>query len=445
MEKIKNLKNKINFENIFIVYIILQPIIDIITSLCVRHLSEQLTLGIFVRAFFMVCLIIYTLFKANKKDKWKILIYYSLIFIYCIAFLVNSYLKFGFSLIFTQIKGLIKTFYFPIILASLLILLKEKKYTSKIKYLNISLAIYVLTIVVCKIFSVGYATYPLKGNSGTIGLFYAGNEISATIAMLSPLCFGLFISQKFNIFNAILCVLSVFAMLEIGTKVAFISIIVLLIISLIFSIINLFKNDTKQFCKQFATLVIIVTLTFLFLGYTSGGKNVGIKPISFVKEEVPHRSDDYYTVRPVEPAKTDVLSGRSKFLANNIKKYNSGTILDKSVGLGYTAESKNVVKERKLVEIDYCDILFCHGVIGTIIYAIPLIAVIYISIKKFFTNFVINITNQKLLLIIYAILIGFGIALMAGHVFTAPAVSMFLVLVILELFIMLYERDKNNE
>jgi len=93
-------------------------------------------------------------FKVDKKNKWKILIYYSLIAIYCIAFVVNSYAKYGFSLIFTQIKGLIKTFYFPIILASFLILFKEKKYSSKSKYLNISLAIYVLTIVICKIFSV---------------------------------------------------------------------------------------------------------------------------------------------------------------------------------------------------------------------------------------------------------------------------------------------------
>jgi len=150
----KKILSKINFNSILILYIILQPIIDIITSLCVRNISETLTFGIFIRTFFLIYLTIYTFFKVDKKNKWKILIYYSLIAIYCIAFVVNSYAKYGFSLIFTQIKGLIKTFYFPIILASFLILFKEKKYSSKSKYLNISLAIYVLTIVICKIFSV---------------------------------------------------------------------------------------------------------------------------------------------------------------------------------------------------------------------------------------------------------------------------------------------------
>ena len=41
--------NKINFQNIFIVYILLQPIIDIITSLCIRNISETLSLGIVIR------------------------------------------------------------------------------------------------------------------------------------------------------------------------------------------------------------------------------------------------------------------------------------------------------------------------------------------------------------------------------------------------------------
>lgn len=153
-QKIKEFISKLNFDNIFILYIILQPIIDLITSLCVRNISEELTLGIFVRAGFMVYITIYTIFKVDKKSKLQILIYYSCIAIYCIGFIINSYTKYGLSMIISQVKGLVKTFYFPIILANLLILYKGKKYSTKQKYLNISLAIYVLTIVICKIFSV---------------------------------------------------------------------------------------------------------------------------------------------------------------------------------------------------------------------------------------------------------------------------------------------------
>ena len=64
--------NKINFQNIFIVYILLQPIIDIITSLCIRNISETLSLGIVIRVFFMLFVMIYSIIKVPKKDKIKL-------------------------------------------------------------------------------------------------------------------------------------------------------------------------------------------------------------------------------------------------------------------------------------------------------------------------------------------------------------------------------------
>ena len=450
-EKIKKITSKINFENILIIYIILQPIIDIITSLCVRNISESLTFGIFIRTIFMVYLMIYTFFKVDKKSKWQILIYYSLIAIYCISFIINSYTKYGFSLIFTQIKGLVKTFYFPIILASLLILFKNKKYLSKHKYLNISLAIYVLTIVICKIFSVGYPTYPLKANVGTIGLFYAGNETSAIVALLSPVCFGTFISQKFNIFNAILCALTIFAMLEIGTKVACISTIILLILAIIISTIKLIKKEQKGFYKQFISLVLIGLLTFLFIGNTCGGKNLKIEPIFFNEKINSSQNNDNKKNETSKDDKTTantttLLSGRNKFFKNTLKKYNSSSIIDKTVGIGYISPKKNILQESKLIEIDYFDIFFCHGILGTLIYIIPLIILMFVSLKRFFIKFIANIKNYTLIFMIYSILIGFGIALTAGHVFTAPAVSMVLILTILEMVSLLkHEKDLKNE
>ena len=114
--------------------------------------------------------------------------------------------------------------------------------------------------------------------------------------------------------------------------------------------------------------------------------------------------------------------------------------------MGYISPKKNIVQERKLVEIDYFDIFFCHGILGTLIYLVPLATLIFISLKRFFTRFIINIKNYTLIFMIYSILIGFGIALTAGHVFTAPAVSMVLILTILEMYSLLkHEKDLKNE
>ncbi len=445
MEKIKSLKNKINFENIFIVYIILQPIIDIITSLCVRNISEELTFGIFIRAIFILYIVIYSIFKVNKKDKWKLLLYYASIGLYCIAFLANSYAKYGMAMIFTQIKGLIKTFYFPIILASLLMLFKEQKYLSKQKYLNIALWIYVLTIVICKIFSIGYPTYPFKANTGTIGLFYAGNEISAIIAIIAPICFSSFISQKFSILKAILCALTVFALLEVGTKVAFVSTIGLVLLSLIISFIKFITKGVKNFYKQFITILLITILTFLFVGNTSAGRNVGITPLFFNKKTI-SSNEKTHKENSDKKSQTTLLSGRNNFFKTTSKRYNQSSITDKLIGIGYIYPKKGVVQESKLIEIDYFDVFFCHGILGTLVYIAPLAILIFILLKKFFSNFIVNTKDNVLIFMIYSVLIGFGIALTAGHVFTAPAVSMFLILIILEIFtILYYEKDLKNE
>lgn len=427
--------NKIIFQNIFIVYILLQPIIDIITSLCVRNISETLSLGIVVRVLFMLFLMIYSIIKTQKKDRVKLIIYYSCVALYGIAYLVNSYLKYNFSMIFTQIKGIIKVFYFPIILVSLYEIYKEKNFTSFEKYLNISLIVYISTIIICRIFSVGYPTYPNNDKFGSIGLFYAGNETSAILAMLAPICFWKLINENFNIINIIVCVATIFAMLEIGTKVSALSIFVLLGLSFVLAGIKMFTKGRKTIYKQFIAISLMIILSFSFVAYTPAGKNTGIgitwgksssaSPITQPKPSKPKS----------EETQTELLSGRNNYLKNTFKKYNESSILTKLTGTGYISYSeKKGMHESKLVEIDYFDIFFCHGILGTLIYIVPLILIAISLFKKLFSNFVVNIKNNYTIFELYGILIGCGIALLAGHVFTAPAVSIFLAINILELF-----------
>lgn len=427
--------NKINFQNIFIVYILLQPIIDIITSLCVRNISETLSLGIVVRVLFMLFLMIYSIIKTQKKDRVKLIIYYSCVALYGIAYLVNSYLKYNFSMIFTQIKGIIKVFYFPIILVSLYEIYKEKNFTSFEKYLNISLIVYISTIIICRIFSVGYPTYPNNDKFGSIGLFYAGNETSAILAMLAPICFWKLINEKFNIINIIVCVATIFAMLEIGTKVSALSIFVLLGLSFVLAGIKMFTKGRKTIYKQFIAISLMIILFFSFVAYTPAGKNTGIG-ISWGKSSSASPITQPKPSKPKsEETQTELLSGRNNYLKNTLKKYNESSILTKLTGTGYISYSaKKGMHESKLVEIDYFDIFFCHGILGTLIYIVPLILIAISLFTKLFSGFIVNIKNNYIIFTLYAILIGCGIALLAGHVFTAPAVSIFLAINILELF-----------
>lgn len=223
----------------------------------------------------------------------------------------------------------------------------------------------------------------------------------------------------------------------------------LIILALIISVIKLIKRDSRGFYKQFITLMLIGLLTFLFVGNTSVGKNLNIKPILSNTKNAPAEiieEKEDSKKEETSPDPTVLLSGRNNYFKKTLSKYEQSSIIDKIFGIGYISQKGDTVKESKLVEIDYFDIFFCHGILGTLIYILPLAVVILVSIKKFFTKFINNVKNNMLIFTLYSIAIGFGIALMAGHVFTAPAVSMFLILSILEMLsILKFEKDLKNE
>ena len=97
---------------------------------------------------------------------------------------------------------------------------------------------------------------------------------------------------------------------------------------------------------------------------------------------------------------TVLLSGRNDFFKKTYKRYSQSSVIDKTVGLGYISHKKGILQESKLVEIDYFDVFFCHGILGTLIYIIPLAIFIIISIKRFFIKFKNNIKNYTLIFII---------------------------------------------
>lgn len=443
---IKEIFSKINFENILMLFIIIQPIVDILTSLSIEYVSEKLTIGIFIRTIFMGYVVIYSIIMA-KENRKKILIYYGLIAIYFLATLLKYYFKFGTTMILIQIKGFIKTFYFPIILSSLLVIYKNKKYETKQGYMKLAMYIFVLSIVFCKLLNLGFPTYPWGEKVGTKGLFYAGNEIGGVLSILAPFVFLIFIFDKFNIENILLCIFSIFAMLELGTKVATLSICLLCIISFALCILLIFRKNGKKYIKKSITLFLICVFFIVALPKTSGGENLNIKSfISFKKSElkqenvVTEEPIDNTTIKQIKEQEIEKfnkelvsISGREVFYKDRLNEYKDSTVLSKLFGLGYVSSLNGEIVESKLVEIDYIDIAFNHGIIGFLIIIIPLLVVIVDSIKEFFSNFKNNILDFKLILILYSVLIGFGISMIAGHVITAPAVSIFLNLSLMEM------------
>lgn len=431
MEK---LKEKLTIPNIIILFILLQPIIDIITGLSIQYANATITFGIVIRTIFMVFLVILGLIKADKKYRIGMYIYYGLLSIYMLGFLTNAYMQNGTALLFIQIKGLIKNFYLPIIFVALIPIFKEYKISINSKVLTTTLMIYVVTIFICNICGIGFLTYKAGDKAGTVGLFYSANEIGAILCLLSPFLVVDLLKEKLSWIKGISFVLFVYAVLQLGTKVPYFGLIILILTLVFACIINGKTQKMKQLYKKAGLLFASLVVIYLLTGLTPVGENltkiygdvfvVTKEDFQFGNKQEPSKMTEF---KNFEELKAASVSGRNDFLKINKEKFKNGNAMTKLLGIGFVEKQDSKLEELKLTEMDYYDILFCNGIIGTVLFAIPILVFI-ITIMRY------TILNRRKIKIepIYSIVMAAVVALLAGHVLVSPAVSIYVVIILLK-------------
>ena len=136
---------------------------------------------------------------------------------------------------------------------------------------------------------------------------------------------------------------------------------------------------------------------------------------------------------------TATVSGRNEYLQENKEKFINGSIKNKLIGIGFIENKDGEVKQLKLTEMDYFDLLFCNGIVGMLIFAFPIIVIgsliIYKLVKK---ERKIGIEE------VYSVSMAAIIAFLAGHVLVAPAVSIYIVIIVLRYYFE-NEEDKTLE
>ena len=442
MEKIKK---KINIQNLFVIFIIMQPIIDMITSILVRHVSETFTLGIIIRALFMVIVAIYALIISDKKYRIGSLIYYVILGIYMLAFVFVMYKENSTNMIFTQIKGVVKAFYLPVILISLYPIFKKHKIHLSDDVFIYTLLGYTGIMLIARIFNIAYPTYSIGLNIGTVGLFYAANEIGVIICILSGFLANKLMKEenkitKKTVFYVISLAIYVFAVLEMGTKVPILGFLALLVGTIFIAIIKIFQEDKKKYIQKLVGIVVLLIVILFTAGYTPVGKNIernyGISfpKIEFKENENNNGQNETKKFNTVEEATTAAISGRDIFLKDNMEKFKNSNVENKLVGIGYVDKTEDgELGLLKTVEIDYFDIFLLQGIIGFILFFTPVLIALFIILKKILKNIKIAIFDLDVLYMLFSLAISFGIALFAGHTLVAPAVSIYIAIIIIQL------------
>ena len=164
--------------------------------------------------------------------------------------------------------------------------------------------------------------------------------------------------------------------------------------------------------------------------YTPVGKNLGMH-LKLVNVD---GHDDFFNKDNNDNNNMNVIySSSDKLLEKTHKNFNSAPLWQKITGIGFVENYGTPQQNVKTIEMDFQDIFYRFGVLGFFIYlSLPMI-ILYNCFKKVIVKFKNCFFNTDIISYIIAILLGLSIAALAGHVLTAPAVSIYLVYIIIML------------
>lgn len=372
---------------IYYLFLIL-PFIDLITSFTERINGNIVSIGTIFKGILILFSGIYILFITKSKYKKKSIIYYLLLSIFSIIHILignNSYVS--------SVTQLIKFMFLPIIFIFLLNYNDDYKisYIEMKKILKYNVFFILTTILIAKLTNTGFNSYSDTVTTGVVGWYYSANEISGIITILFPL----FLEDilKNNKYSFILVMYVIFMMMMLGTKTPLLGVL----ISLIALFIHILIKDKNK--KNIFKIVFFISYTVILFFNSSYLSNLN--------------SGRYISTTNA------VFSSRDIYLNNTTKEYINHNLEEKLFGLGST---NNKVLE-KYVEMDFYDLLYRFGIIGFIIFMIPFFKIV-LKMMEYALSHLNNYNYDKMILILITML-SLLIAFFAGHILSAPAVSIY--------------------
>ncbi|ARJ24982.1 hypothetical protein B7492_29035 [Bacillus mycoides] len=467
---------RVRFEHFLLFFIILQPVLDLLTSLSIVLLKSNATVGILVRFLIMAVGGIYILIQAKEKENRKFLIYLILLAVVLGIGFINNKLVKNPIVLGEEVKFVAKALYIYIMLGSYILALKSLK-----KKVNISdkvrNSIVYSTLIINAIMVISISTSTDFGSYqwmkvGSRGWFYAGNELGSILAIIFPIVV-LYSIQKTKSVKHVLywipSLLMIYSLIQVGTKVGMGSIgatlaaaIGIIVLQLLFDRRN--PNKRSLVLNGLIAIFLLAGVVGTFK-MTPLAQNMGIhnnylseqnvaqqgQKEKEIKEKIKKEEKQHKVEKPEERAKVEaevkkelekeqkkenqenlIFSGRQVYEERHKQFFKEAPMSQKLFGMGYAGNFKyNEQKEPdpKLIEMDFHDWFYDFGIIG---FALMMIPFIYYGVRillAFVTRFK-EIFNVKYGMITASLVLALGIAYIAGHILTAPGVGIYFVVVL---------------
>ena len=407
-------------EKAVLIYLLLLPIIDVITSLMTRFGDFNLSLGMIVKGLTIVFSVIYIFFFSKSKWRRKSIVYFFVLAFFFLMYILFKNEIWQTSSYLTEITFAFRYFYFVVILLGVANIFDDCEIDNKLirKVFFISSLIYAGLMLVPLITNTSFSSYEATEFGGDNGWFYAANETGAitTLLLLGTMC--LFDNKNKPLILIFIPIL--LSIVFIGTKVSYLGMILATIAIIIFYLI---KNKKQGIILSVMLGVILVwTCTYspALANLEGNSQRIENERRSKVADK---KLDQYIHNKNIAKLVELALNGREEFFLNDMLLYIDEDPADKLFGLGWTmCQEDSCDYENMIVEIDYFDVFFHYGIVGFIVYFIPLL---YIAIDFFKSKK----TKETYYYLVF-LLLGLMISSIAGHVLSAPAVSIYLILII---------------
>jgi len=423
-------------------YIVFQPVLDAITGLMTQA-NFNVTFGVLIRMAVMAVsvfyLLIFLILNRDNRRGFMIIGYFVLLgVVSAISMIINYKTKILFipSL---EITTLAKSMYYPIMLLAYFYAFEElaedriiNRFFPKVVFIAVN--IISLIMIVAHFTNTSFSSYSYY-KLGESGWFYAANELSAIVSIAFPVMIW-YALKKINawakVYYWLTIILAIYSALLIGTKGSLLALLFSLCMGILAGVIQFFQNRGMR--KYFAGIValLVITIGGIIVAYpamaVSKTAELHTEMIKDKKQKAKSKKGITKDQKKyVETNKTVsyLFSGRTVYFENASQNFAKANVGQKLFGMGYATSFKHE-RQAKLVEMDYVDIFFQFGVIGTIVYLAPL-AYCLVYLLGAFLRKLKYMWSFKWSMLVASVALGYGMALMTGHVIEAPSVSIYFV------------------
>lgn len=364
--------------------------------------ESPISVGAFAKSFLMIFLWLYIAHYVWTKKRSLLWLLISSYLAVLLMLIVNLLFKSPYD-VFAEINFAFKTSYYLVMIYTVILLIESKALNKRLfnQAVTINSIIIGVSYWLAIITGTSFESYAYEG-VGYVGWFFSANELSVIIILLLGVILARF-QEGSALSTWVAFLLLVSMLLMIGTKTAFIGGVLLLIVYALYllgkSRFRIWENKNSVF------FIVVVIIFFCLLPMTPIMSNTAPAGETELREITESQTTDG------SPLTQKILSSRDLYLQEIKDDFIGAGVLRKTFGLGYAGDYE---QEPKTIEMDFFDLFFSYGAVGGILLLLPLV---YVTV----TVFPLTLTMTKFILL-FALILCFGVAFLAGHVLFAPAV-----------------------